>query len=341
MERMIYLDMNVFRAIKNKEKNYDYLYAKINNLKKLNFNFPYSAAHLEEVAKLDNSNFFLNLIEKISNEYSYRVGDIPTSIAKDDCKLFHKLIRNKFILDKDKEIYSKCLLDRLDILLYQNDLDEELVFKTKIQKEDINKYYGRVIGDLKSTDTAEMAKVNFLGSRNKESQRSNNIPEYFETAESIRKKFKINIKTLSNLSPEQLFKSEKFLKFMKFGCFKTSRFNFDNIPKGLDLLEYHSNKTIIIDEILTSFEVIGYAQEDNNKDKTIRGFMHDITHAIYGSSASFFVTNDKAFSRKLNALFYFLQVPCIILRFDEFIEYDFSSFNDCQSHTLVSNVIHL
>ncbi|WP_151798890.1 hypothetical protein [Acinetobacter calcoaceticus] len=324
MEKMIYLDMNVFRAIKNKEQDYDYLYAKINNLKKLNFTFPYSAAHLEEVAKLSNNRFFLKLIDKISNGYSYRVGDIPKSVAKENCKTFYTLYNNHWVLNIDKEVYLENLLHNLHIILYQNDKDKNLVFSTKIQNEDIDDYYKRVVGDLNSTDTAERANIASLGSRNRDSQREKNIPDYFETSDDIRKRFNINVRLLSNMSPKELFKNTNFVDFLRTECFKGSRFALNNIPKGQELLNYHCNKEVIFHEIITSFEIVGYAQEKNNKDKTIRGFTHDISHAIYGSSANFFITNDKAFSKKLKALFYFLEIPCEILKFDDFINYDFS-----------------
>ena len=52
--------------------------------------------------------------------------------------------------------------------------------------------------------------------------------------------------------------------------------------------------------------------------------MHDVTHAIYGAQADYFVTNDVRFRKKLKATYNFLDIHCKVLSPEEFIRNSFS-----------------
>jgi len=97
-------------------------------------------------------------------------------------------------------------------------------------------------------------------------------------------------------------------------------YSIDSLLKGEDLMSFHYMKEEVFDIFLKVLEKIGYSQEKNNKEPTLRNFTHDITHAIYGSSSNYFVTEDQRFGKKLKAIFHFLEIPCEVIGANELLE---------------------
>lgn len=315
--------MNIFRSIQQKEKNYDYLFSKINNLKKLGYIFPYSAAHLEEVTKLKNSNFYLYFIQNISRNNSLRVGDIPKSYAEEIRNDFFKLLQNPYTCDVDKKIYLKCFHKYDKIANYQNDNNPNLNFRTKLEKENIFIYSKRVTDDLSSTHTAENGNINFLGRRNEESRTKNNLPNYLPTSQETREKYNIDNAKISRLNHQEIFENVPVNDFL-IDFFEEITIDFNNFFKEkFNSQHYYLEK--MLTHIFNAFEIIGYVQEKNNSSKTLRNYTHDISHSIYACRTDFLITNDDRFRRKLKAAYFLLKVPCQIMNIDEFLEFDFNS----------------
>ncbi|MFW0884362.1 hypothetical protein ACMCNP_04835 [Candidatus Acidulodesulfobacterium sp. H_13] len=53
-------------------------------------------------------------------------------------------------------------------------------------------------------------------------------------------------------------------------------------------------------------ESIGYKTDGIKK---YRSMMHDVTHAIYGTKSDIFITNDKKFKLRLEAIYIYIEVP--------------------------------
>lgn len=94
----IYLDLNIYRHLIEKRKNWHFIQDKINFLHKRGFIFPYSPAHMEEIAlicqKTDIDNHVekitqhLNIIKQISKNHEYLPG-IPTASEIDNVIMWH------------------------------------------------------------------------------------------------------------------------------------------------------------------------------------------------------------------------------------------------------------
>ena len=314
--------MNIFRSIKQKEENYEYLFSKIRNLIKKGYIFPYSAAHLEEIAKQEKNQFYLSLIELISQSNSLRVGDIPKQYAKELCENFLKLINSPYICNSDKKAYLTCYVTYKNIADNQDDNNPELCFETKLEKEKISKYYARVINDLDSTETAENGMINNLGRRNHNSREKNNLPDYLPTFEKTRKKYNIDNAKISRLRHSEVLNNKPFTDFLD-DYFMERKINFREILSKFNQEHYYLEK--MINHLFSAFEIIGYVQEKNNYSQTLRNYTHDISHAIYGNTANFFITNDDRFYRKLKTTYFILKISCEILTINEFLEFDFDS----------------
>lgn len=315
--------MNIFRSIQQKENHHDYLFSKIKNLNRLGYIFPYSAAHLEEVTKLENSEFYLYFIQNISRNNSLRVGDIPTSYAKEMCNDFLELSQNPYICDADKKIYLKCFHTYNEIANHQNDNNPNLDFRTKLEKENIFTYSKRVTDDLNSTDTAENGNINFLGRRNEESRAKNNLPDYLPTSQETREKYNIDNAKISRLNHKEIFENTPMNDFLS-DFFEERKIDFNNLFKNKFNSQHHYLEKML-SHIFNAFEIIGYVQEKNNSSKTLRNYTHDISHSIYGCRTDFFITNDDRFLRKLKAAYFLLKVPCRIMTLNEFLEFEFDS----------------
>jgi hypothetical protein len=79
--REIYLDSNIYLAIANRENDYEYILAKLNNLRKTGFIFPHAPPHAEEIfARIRNRNDshatlrYLNLVRKFNDGFGYLPG---------------------------------------------------------------------------------------------------------------------------------------------------------------------------------------------------------------------------------------------------------------------------
>lgn len=84
------------------------------------------------------------------------------------------------------------------------------------------------------------------------------------------------------------------------------------IHKGIDFMKVHSYKEKIMEWLFNILEICGYKKDKQCDVIKIRSRMHDITHAIYGSSAKYFVTDDEKFSQRLRLIYHFLDLPITI-----------------------------
>lgn len=144
---------------------------------------------------------------------------------------------------------------------------------------------------------------------------------------------KVNIKPtdkLSRITPEEIFKQKKIKEISNIRLQTEGRMyeflfelsSLEQIPKYCDIKDNHPMKEEIVNFLIKTLHAAGYYAEHIEKS---RSFMHDITHAIYAMLSDFFVNDDFASRQKIKAVYHFLEVPCQVLSKPEFIRKQFSN----------------
>jgi hypothetical protein len=90
----------------------------------------------------------------------------------------------------------------------------------------------------------------------------------------------------------------------------------DEIPRGGLLPSNHIKLQRTIDSLFNALSAAGFSRE---KEKKTRSAIHDVTHAIHGVLADFFVTDDARFRTKLNAVYDYLEAKTEVLSKSDFL----------------------
>lgn len=324
----IYLDLNIYRHLIEKRKNWHFIQDKINFLHKRGFIFPYSPAHMEEIAlicqKTDIDNHVekitqhLNIIKQISKNHEYLPG-IPTAseidnvimwYASENCSISKELIQE---LEVRKQEWRSGLLTESDR-------------ETRLTREVPEVCFYRVCRDANMSEFALKNDAKLISRRTKSKAKvileELSIP-YDETLyafDEIRTKYGINSEMINNVPIQTFFQQPSVLKLAQ----DLYSLDLNAINKGVDFIKIHSYKEEIIEKLFNILEICGYKKDKQCDVIKIRSRMHDITHAIYGSSAKYFVTDDEKFSQRLRLIYHFLDLPIIIQDSNSFISCDFS-----------------
>jgi len=327
MKKEIYLDFNVLISIVKKEVDSDYTFAKIANLKRNGFIFPYSPAHIEEIAvnygKYCKSeadevvNKRLRLVKWTSQCFEY----LPGTPSYESVIKTLKEVSNDPSLIKIKGYF--LIMKRG----YENGSTTAVDNATQLRKEEPAKCMARVMKDIDLTQVAQDNDMFHVGRRTKNSLKSNfeilgKSTEGLITFEEVHKKMKLGPRRLNRIPYDEIFSHSNFLKLLS-EDFKNSGMNLESLKKGEHLMNDHSERESAMNVIFGSLERAGYYQEKSNSETKIRSRMHDVTHAIYGCESECFVTNDARFRQKLKAVLHFLNIPCNILSLDEFLIFRF------------------
>lgn len=177
-----------------------------------------------------------------------------------------------------------------------------------LYKEKPRDCYKRVINGIVLTDFAEKLNNSFLNQKN-----------YFDKL-----KMEMDIRTveINNIEPESIFMDSRIREFVESTSQLGDLYYVDHIEKLKIWNVIKNNHNKIQDYISYLFdilEVVGYHPE-KSKDavKKFRSRMHDVSHAIYGSQADYFVIEDKKFRIKCKAVYSFLGISTQILSYLEF-----------------------
>ncbi|HFR1551667.1 TPA: hypothetical protein ACHUS3_001262 [Shigella sonnei] len=328
----IYIDYNVYLNILNKEDDYEWVVAKLNNLRKSTSFIVYSPAHIEEIAEnrsRDNVDILkvMNKTMHIISRYTRNVEYLPGIMTNDQIKdlLFQ-------LSDNPAAISTRLNLEKM---LFKNLIsgisDDDC--KTRRVIESPRDCMKRVYGLIDQTDVAHKNDIYHIGRRNDKSLCDNFTQlgiEYdsIQTFESYQKEKKLGPKRLSNIAPQDIFNDEHIIEEFNI---KLQNSGFMKKPTQEQLSNSHQLRSDIITLTLNFLEQIGYKQERNNSSYVIRSRMHDVSHAIYGANADYFVTFDKRLRDKLVATYEFLNIPCKVMDKNEFICHNFS-------HPVVINI---
>lgn len=341
MKKTIYFDMNIIADIKSQRDNYLELEDKIQQLKKDNFIFPYSPAHMEETqvifenVKTDFQLNSENIKERIKDDYVDNQVELLSQIS-DNNELFPAFAGEIHIKNEHP---SECL-SRIQTNYFSTKIAEidDLFFIALRNKDSLKKIfsdpliYDQIIKLIIETDKALEKNISSQEAEYYKMCRtiiSNNLAEYkhyrdivvnnkdIDTWDIIQKKYQIDIDKINNQKFEykMLFQEKSIIEYIRRKKPSLLNLKYEEIKLQYKLIEY------CIQTFFNIVEEIGYQTE---RVKKYRSRMHDITHAIYGTKANFFVTRDNKFRNRLKAIYYKLEVPTVILDKKEFLEYNFS-----------------
>lgn len=128
-------------------------------------------------------------------------------------------------------------------------------------------------------------------------------------------KITLDSKILNNISPKNIFSDEIFdSNLVNIFDEIFYPFKFYNLKQSyniLSLLPYFYLEASI-EALLKILQFIGY---HSDKERTFRSATHDISHGHYATMCKIFVTNDKKYSYRIEAVYNFLGVPTKIMNF--------------------------
>ncbi|MDY7802686.1 hypothetical protein U0E23_09415 [Burkholderia stagnalis] len=322
--REIYLDSNVYIAIANREKNHDYVLAKLNNLKKAGFIFPHAPPHAEEISAriksqrdLPTTLRFINLIKKFNGRSGYLPG-YPNERETEEI-----ILELQPHTTSNPELRVVLDIHRTNLKRIRAGELAEDDFQTRIVHEEFYACLARVNSLIDLTDWSKRNDIFHLGRRNEGALKSNfdalrHPTHNIQTFDKIQKENNLGPRRLSNIPPSEIFEDKHFMEFIK-RKFSEENIDFLKIPTGFDLIKSHHKRETIITLILNNMERAGYHQEQKNHEATLIGRMHDVTHSIYACRAEYFVTNDERFSRKVAATYMRLRIPTRVINTEEFL----------------------
>lgn len=298
--RKIYLEYNMILALLKKE---DVFFSeKVDSLirRDKKYVFPYSPAHIEEVATIyqdckdknkakEYVKEHLNFISVISDNLEFLPNDFfskkPRIIKEHPCGCMQRVIN----------MYNLTLFAQKN---------EEFLMSCRTRKE-----YEAFI---------------------KQNPEFSNFVDGKITNDEFQEMAKINKTSLCEIAPLDIFNSSKLQMIVnkklklsnRYGGYKSLKgiLSINDIPRYATIKDDHPAKEEIINFLIKSLHSAGYHSEHKNKS---RSFMHDISHAIYASKADFLVNDDNASRQKVKAVYAFLNIPCIVLSKQEFIEQNF------------------
>lgn len=286
MTNRTYLDQNVFVAIVKNER--PGLLEHIDKRKAEGVQFPYSPAHIEEVAVI------------------LRDHDDP-----EDPEPAHRLIG-----------YNLWLIGHvsggLEILP-----PEDVAGPSRYVQEEPQVCFQRVIGNYGLTLSAEEITRHLKSYKSAEifdqvqqemgsDLRAGPGTPLFETR---RRELGIDPQKIGNLSETKLFDDPAVKEGLRQKLWGYT-WNLDTFPQGAALAESFSDRRNVLTAVMNYLDEIGYRSDDFDK---YRSGMHDVTHSVYAAAADVFVTGDKRYRQRVKAAYHLLGIPTKVLSIEEFM----------------------
>jgi hypothetical protein len=274
----VYLDHNVIIRLM---KGGTPLSETVLHLKNAGARILYSPAHIEEVAVILRENSDLKEAARLIHEHlefiSYLTGD------------WEYLPAWKAPIQVLKEKPLECFKRVVDF--YPQTLEAEELSRFSMS--------------FRSASSAEQVLREF----GVQGLVGNNTPLH----EKFRVRHGIDPGATGNIQPHQLFEAPRIL--MAFEDFLSQHaLSVGTIPRHTSSIDSHTERESSISLTLKFLDQIGYRAD---KPEQYRSYMHDVSHAVYGSVADYFVTGDTRYLLRLRAAYAFLQIPAKVLSLDE------------------------
>lgn len=282
--KQVYLDMNVI--VDCMKRGHEELSDAIHTAKDAGTIFPYSPAHMEEVANILRSKNAEGIAEEPTAEAIRRTYDSVEYISSlsDDWEYLPNDSGEIRLLKEHPQMCIYRVCDRLDLTEFAEENDREIqAFR---DEKSFTEYFGR-----------------------------KHSPEDRPLFDQIQNHYEIKKKELGNIPPSELFDQNNIKRAFD-DRLKQRGNRLESFQKYPDIRDSHSCIQSAMTQLFNFMEEIGYYSE---KRKKYRSRMHDVTHSIYATKSDYFVIGDDRFRNKATAIYSFLEVPCTILSVDEFL----------------------
>jgi len=221
--------------------------------------------------------FTKNLIKKFK-ESNYRLLYSPAHIEESAV-----IFRKENDVNKAKNFIENILYNITEITNNYECLPTEK--DIVIKKENPEECYGRVMEKYILTIIAE--NIEYFSVKHKR-----------DCVDCILTNYNIDRVYIGNIRPENLFNDKKIQKIF-------SDYNL-KLEKWKVIKNNHKKTEITISILYDFLETIGYK---SSGEKYYRSMMHDVTHSIYATKSDIFITNDKKFKTRVEAIYAYLEIP--------------------------------
>lgn len=278
-----YLDQNVFVAILKKER--PGLLDHIEKEKAKGVRFPYSPAHIEEVAvipreiedaalasqRVDEN---IELLARVSDRWEYLPG-------LDD-------VGSTRLLQEDPRECLRRVTDGYDLTLSAEEIEKfQMSFKSAKTFDQVQEEMGTNLRAGPDTPLHEKKRAD-VG---------------------------IEVLRINNLTETELFNDPKVREGLERKLWNYG-WDLTTIPTGPALMASHKTREMVVNLVLAYLEEIGYRADKFGK---YRSRMHDVTHAIYAAAADVFVCGDERYRKRVKAAYHFLGIKTNVLSIEEFM----------------------
>lgn len=324
MKNMIYLDMNVFIDIAQERNNWKNILRKIFALKKT-YCFPYSPAHMEELANLCRLQEGkcglirknIKVISDVSDNMELLPG-IPSLKKITDLRQAFAESTTPISADMDTVLSTterEWNLGRL------SSLDQ----RPRLVEEPPIACLKRVLNDLPVTDFALCNDIFHMGRKNRKSLEENfmhvnrNKKENLESFVDMRQRLGIDTSKLNNLKGKEVFLQSGVKAIFQNSC-RENGLNPKSIPTGKELIKNYELLEAYVTVCMNVLDKAGYYSDKENDVLKLRSRMNDISHAIYGSVTDYFVSDDIRLIKRIASTYLFLGISTIVCDTNKFME---------------------
>lgn len=242
--------------------------------------FPFSPAHMEEIAVI-----YREAEEEKTHLY---VQDHISFISRlsGNCGLMPSEREGVVLRQEHPQVCMDRVLDQCDAT-YFAESNEEFLQSGRDQK-------------------SYQAHMESLG--------AGNLGTAVAPFEALRKHYDIDKKVIGNIRPERIF-DDPSVKCALEGERRLSNLN-DEELKYQSVINMHAKIERYVDFLLRFLEKVGFRPEPAGRH---RSRMHDVSHAIYATAVDVFVIGDAKFRDKAKAVYHYLEVPVTIMSKEEFV----------------------
>jgi len=118
---------------------------------------------------------------------------------------------------------------------------------------------------------------------------------------------------ITNLAPEQVFQHPGILKALEE---KLWNYNWTpkTMPRGDELMISHCTRQNVVNLMFRLLDQVNYSADGFGK---YRSHLHDVSHAIYAAEAATLVTGDRRYARRVSAVYHQLGIDTRIVQTEE------------------------
>lgn len=281
MPPLEYLDHNVIVALFKNER--PGLREHIDARKGVGYVYPYSPAHIEEVAVIFRD-------QKVPEEADRLVAEHLQLIegVSDGWELLPEGANPTRLVQESPRVCMGRVLVDYDLTLAAEENERSLMSRKSAKAFDaVQEEFG---ADLRAGPGVGLF-------------------------EERRAAYGADAKKVSGLDEEAVFRDSHVLEGLRQKLWNYG-WNLEAMPKGGDLLRSHKDRELVVNLVLSLLEEVGYRAD---KFEKYRSRMHDVTHAIYAAAADIFVSGDERYRKRVRATYHFLGFKTRVLSIEEFI----------------------